>query len=177
MKNLIYSKNGFSLVEVLLASSIAAMIIGGIVIVYFMSVSAWNEGSAQFTLQRRGSIAMEKMTRGVDGRNGIREAQEISLPATGATGTQINYVDAVNPAITRSFFISAGDDGDINTPADNQIIYSEAGVDTPVVGSDVRSLSFNHSSDNAVTIELGLQDNVRGKTLNLDLRTTVKMRN
>lgn len=187
MVRFIYERRGFTLIEILIAITIMGLVVGGAISIYLMSITAWREGSVQIALQREGSLAMEKMVRGIDpyGRKGIREAQQISLPATGSSGTRIDFVDADNPNPTRSFYFSPGSDGDPSTVADNQLRYiDENGNDTPIIENNVLMIkngvpisTFDHLSAEIVTINLGMQDRVRDKDINVDLSTTVKIRN
>lgn len=175
MTGFIYERRGFTLVEILIAATIMVLVVGGAISIYLMAITAWKEGSVQIALQRDASLAMEKMVRGIYGRKGIREAQQISLPATGSSGTRIDFVDAEDSTLTRSFYFSTGLDGDASTVADNQLMSSE--TTDPIIKSNVRTLTFNHLSDDVVTINLGVQDTVRNKEINVDLSTTVKKRN
>lgn len=178
MTRFIYERQGLTLVEILIAVTIMGLVVGGAISIYLMSITAWKEGSVQIALQRKGSLAMEKMVRGIDGRKGIREAREISSPAVGSSATQIDFVDADDSTLTRSFYFSAGLDDDANTVADNQLIYEdENGNETSIIKNNLRTLTFNHLSDDVVTINLGVQDTVRNKEINVDLSTTVKKRN
>ena len=47
----------------------------------------------------------------------------------------------------------------------------------PIIESNVRTLTFNHLSDDLVTIDLGLEDQVIDRVINVDLSTQVKLRN
>jgi len=174
------SRKGFTITEIMIATLIMVMVVGGALAVYIMSQTAWYEGSAQIALQRKASVAMEKMVRGIDpyGRNGIREAREVSSPSVGASATQIYFVDAEAPNPTRSFYFSSGPDGDPGTVADNQLRYiDQSGNDTPIIENNVRTLGFSQPSNGFIEINLSLEDMVRDRVIIVDLSTDVKIRN
>lgn len=170
------SRKGFTITEIMIATLIMVMVVGGSLAIYIMSQTAWYEGSAQIALQRKASVAMEKMVRGVDGRKGIREAREVPSPSVGASGTQIDFDDVGGSG--RSFYFSSGPDGDPDTVADNQLRYIDASAnDTLIIENNVRALTFSQPSNGLIEINLSLEDVVRDKVIILDLSTDVKIRN
>jgi type II secretory pathway pseudopilin PulG len=180
-----FYQKGFTLAEFIVALFVMILVVGGAVAIYLNSLTAWEEGNLQVALQREASSAMEQMVRGpglgsgeLFGTDGIREAQQISSPAIGSTATQINFVDADNLAVTRSFYFSAGADSDATTPADNQLRYIDgSGNDSPIIESGVRALTFNRLSDKVVKIDLGMEGRVIDRKVNVDLSTQVRLRN
>lgn len=153
--------------ETLLSSFILIFVVGCGVAVYLMSLTTWKEGSAQISLQREASAAMEKMVRGVNGMNGIREANTVSI----ISGSTIRYTSAID-SVQRSFYLSSGKImyDPSTTVADNE--YS--------IAENVRSngLSFSLSADSKiVTISLGMGTQVRDKNIYVDLATKVQLRN
>ena len=180
MAGFIYEREGFTLVEILIAITIMGLVVGGAISIYLMSITAWKEGSVQIALQREGSLAMEKMVRGLYGRNGIREAQSVVIP----NANTIRYTSGVD-GVERSFSLDVLDiDNDGYT---DEIFYNP---DSPVInGNEVFIVEKKDSRPNLVvgltfavsgsivTINLGMQDKVRGKDINVDLSTSVKLRN
>lgn len=160
-------RKGFTTLETLLAALILVFIVGCAVAIYLMSVTTWKEGSTQISLQREAGSAMEKMVRGVNGMNGIREAETVSL----ASSSNIRYTSAID-SVERSFYLSSGN-----------IIYdpsTSAANDEFSIAENVRSsgLSFSVSADGKiVTINLGVGNQVMGKNIYVDLTTKVQLRN
>jgi len=162
-----YGQRGFTVVEVLIAVVIMALVITGAISIYMMSITAWREGSTQIALQRTASIAMEKMVRGIDGRNGIREASSVTRP----NDTTIKFTSGID-AQERSFYLSGSEiiyDPDTSTTDDEFPIVEN-------IRTTPSGLTFVVSGA-VVTINLGMQGMVRGKAIDINLSTSVKLRN
>lgn len=169
-----FNKNpGFTLPEILSASLIVLLIFVALMSFYSLAQAVWIEGNARASLQRQARIAMEAMVRGVDGASGIREAGNVAI---GAGDTAINFTDlSLN---TRTFYFSPGQDADVSTIADNQIIYTnESAVDRAITESNVKTLTFSQPSADSVEITLSMEDTVKDKVINVDLATRIKLRN
>lgn len=82
-------QHGFTLVELIIPLIAAVMLIGGVTLVYLMSLRSWAEGSTNVALERTAGIVMEKVVRGVNGRFGLREADigTVLVPADGHSVT------------------------------------------------------------------------------------------
>jgi len=70
-------KKAFILIELLLSAALIGIVLGGTLVIYSMAANAWQYESRRITLQRQARVAMEKMTRGLGGSNGIREANSV----------------------------------------------------------------------------------------------------
>lgn len=165
MVRFICERQGFTLIELSIVMLIIVLVIGGVMFVYTMSTTAWKEGSAQIILQREGSIAMEKMVRGINGTNGIREA---GSALTSVSNTKIEYTSGIDDR-ERSFRLSGSEikyDPNTIDPNDVELIIAE----------HVTGLEFTISGD-IVTIELSLMDEVVDRPINVDLSTNVRLRN
>lgn len=162
MGRCIYARKGFTIIELLISMAIMLLVIGGALAIYITCLTAWKEGSVQIVLQRGGSIATEKMVRGVDGTNGIREASS----ATSSTNA-ITYTSGIDGK-ERKFYLS---NGKIWHDPDT----SAVGTD-PSIAENVTGLRFA-VNDSVVTIELSLAGKVIDKDINVDLSTQVKLRN
>ena len=162
-----YSRKGFTIIELLMATTIMTLVISGSITIYIMSLTAWKEGSVQIALQRKASIAMEKMLRGVTGMDGIREADTVVLPNT----TTIQYTSGID-SITRSFYLN-GDkimyDPDTSISGDQFCIAEK-------VRTSPSGLTFAVSGD-IVTINLSTQEQVMDNMVTIDLSTLVNLRN
>ncbi len=163
-----FNSRALTIIEVLIASAIIVVVIAGSLAFYLMARSTWIDCSKRVPLQRKAGLAMEKMVRGIDGKNGIREADASSAIITNSD-TKIEYTSGID-AKERSFYLE-----------NNEIIYdpdtSTAGNEFPVTKTGkVNSLTFA-VTDTEVTINLGMQDTARDKVINVNLSTAVKMRN
>ena len=158
-----YSQTGFTVMETLLAAFILVFVVGCAAIVYLMSVTTWKEASAQISLQREASAAMEKMVRGVDGTDGIREAGNVII----GSGI-ITYTSGIDSG-QRKFYLSDGKimyDPDTTTPDDEFSI-----------AQNVRASGLTFSNGNIITIDLGMSKQVIDKNIDVDLTTKVNLRN
>lgn len=163
------SKKGMTLPELMIGISIFMLIIGGTLTVYIMSITTWQEGSTQIYLQRDAALVMEKMVRGVDGRNGIREAESVFPDGNG-----VRYRSAID-AVERIFYLNIAGDTIMYDP--NAIIPGdEYAITDPNVRTDITGLTFLFNGD-LVTITLRMRDTVKGKNIDVDLTTSVEMRN
>jgi len=149
--------------ELLIAVTITTLMVAGILAVYLKSLTAWHEGSVQLTLQRKSSMVMERMVRGVDGTNGIREAGNITVP----NSYTIQYASGVD-GTERSFYLSGSD---IMYDSDTSLADDESSI-----AEKISSLTFTLSG-NMVTITLNMQEAVRDRNLQIDLTTRIKVRN
>lgn len=126
-------------------------------------------------MQRKGMLGLEDMVRGREGHKGIQEAQDITIPATvGAFGETIEFVDGEEdptaegyPTTTRQFRKSS---------AKLQYVNASGGV-TDIIDQDVNALKFTKVQDDLVKIELELSKTALGKSITVDLKTYVKLRN
>jgi prepilin-type N-terminal cleavage/methylation domain-containing protein len=89
---------GFTLVEVLVASLIALLVLGAVISIQMMSTRTFAEGSADVLLERTGNLIMERIVRGPSGDGGLREARLSTVSATGGSAPRITFsVDKNNP--------------------------------------------------------------------------------
>lgn len=165
------ANRGFTLIELLFATFIITVAVAGIIAIYLMSITAWQEGSMQIALQSNANTAIEKMVRGIGGSEGIREATSINCP----TSSEIQYTSGIDSK-TRRFYRS-GDkiyhDPDASVSSDEFIIADNVRTSTSTNPPGFRV----QESDGLVTINLGLEGEVRNRKINVDLSTQVKIRN
>ena len=158
--NRFYYQRGFTIVEVLLATIILLLVVAGVSAVYLMALTTWHEGGAQVMLQRGASIAMEKMVRGIDGTDGIRESKSVTCGSD-----SIQYTSGIDDK-TRRFYLSNG-----------QIWYDDPDDTSDIsIATDVSGLTFSASNDR-VSITISMADQVRDKSITASLVTQVKLRN
>jgi len=158
------ASKGMTMVEVLLSSVIIILVFAAIFAIYIFVQNTWQQGYAVMKLERDASIAMEKMARGIDGQNGIREAKYIDSPNDGATASTISFtgIDDVVRTFSRSV-------------ADSTLRYDE-GLGQSIIAENVSSLTFSRTN-NLITINLILEEIIRGKHFNVSLMTSVRLRN
>ncbi len=140
--------------------------------IYLMANTAWQEASAQLALQRNAALSMEKMTRGIEvisttgARCGIREAEAISAPLDGSSGTRIDFTGL--DSTERSFYLNEA-----------QLMYdpdTSASGDEYSLTGNVINLQFTRNGS-IVDVTLQLQRQVRERTMDVNLSTTIKGRN
>ncbi len=157
------AERGFTLTELLIASVIMMLIIAGAASVYFTSYKSWRRSIVVASLQRDGGLAMEEMVRGVGGENGIREAESVSLPDVNT----IRYTSGID-GLERGFYLS---DSNIMHDPD-----TSASGDEFIIAENVSSLTFS-TYYSMVTINLGIQGQVNGESLDMAFETGVTIRN
>ena len=169
---------GFSLVELMVMSTLLVLVIGGSLRVYVMAQTALAEGNARMNLQRRASVAVEHMVKGTRGVgearwNGIREANVFTLP----NGNRIDYSNPFD-AITRSFYLNGTGvvyDPDITVDDNEEVIYDLAPGGNPA--DYTTQLTFTQVNVRLVQIALVVSQRVRDKWIRASYETNVDVRN
>ena len=169
MSRFIYGRKGVTPIELLLATAIVLLAVGSVTAIYIMSTTVWKEGSAQIALQREASIVMEKMLRGINGMNGIREADTVLLP----NANNIRYTSGVDSK-ERSFYLSSGQ---IMYDPNTSVASNEFSIAGKVRTSPPGLIFTLNANENVVTISLGMEDRVRDRVINADLTSQVRLRN
>ena len=164
-----FNSRAFTIVETLIASAIIIVVIAGSLSFYLIARSAWIDCSKRVPLQRKASLAMEKMVRGIDGRNGIREADAGSVIITDSD-TKIEYTSGID-AKERGFFLNGSK---ITYDPDTDPLVT--GDEFDMIPEKVSGLTFAVSGS-IVTIDLDMHDKVRDTDINVNLSTKVKIRN
>lgn len=165
-----------TIVELLISSLLVIVIIAVAYGVYTMARDVQVCVFEQGRMQNKALFILERMIHGVGtARKGIEEAQDILSPAAGAAAAaQIQFVDQDDATMTRSFYL-----------LNSEVRYIDSGgsdtrldIDTDVEG-DVQTLTFTRPADNDDLIEIGLilQKTVWGKSIVVDLSTSVRLRN
>lgn len=171
MEHLPVVKRGFTLPEVLVVAVIIILIIAGSFSVYLLCYSTWRNAIVWASVQRNGSIAMERLVRGMKAptenkKNGLREAKDFTI----YDSDSIKFTSGVDNK-DRYFYFE---------DEDNTIIYdpNKSMVDDEiVVAKDVESLSFERLSNKRLRISLSLYKKIGDKPINMDLKTEVTIRN
>jgi hypothetical protein len=99
-------RGGFTLVEFLLASAIAVLVVGGTLSIYIFSMRFWHAISLRMEADRRVNMAMSRMVYGIDDRRGLRAASSYSL-TSGGDGWTLSYATGETVAQSNSITYSA----------------------------------------------------------------------
>ena len=158
---------GITLIEMLLAVTLMCLLLGVVIAIYSMGATAWKEGEIMIPLQRNASFAMEKMARGTNGADGIREARTVTL----TSASEIQYTSGID-SVMRRFYLSGSQ---VMYDPDNSLVGDEIAI-VDNVRTNPAGLTFSVSGD-VVTISLTLEDRVRDRIVNIELKTNVTLRN
>ncbi len=166
-------KDGITLVEVLIASAIMVVILGGGLTVYLMSETTWQESTVQARLQRSASIVMQKMIKGVEGVYGLRDSKAITTPSypLPASSDTVEFTGIGN--ISRSFYLEE------NAPRDEVFYDPNTSVsgDAYSIAADISSLTFERLTMERIRISLTMSQAVGDKDMSISLNTDVTIRN
>lgn len=80
-------KRGFTVTEIMLATSIFGMVMAGTLSVFFVANRSWFSGDIQMRCAREADMILQRMTYGGVGVNGLRSAIFTNV-AVGVTGAQ-----------------------------------------------------------------------------------------
>ena len=94
------SQRGFTLVELLVATAVGAVVVGGLFSLYLATMRSFEESDAQVVLQRQGALALEEIGRQVRGAVGpgaislaICNGRADSVQVATAAGNVCYYAD------------------------------------------------------------------------------------
>ena len=164
-----HHKCGLTIIEMLISAFLIAVTLILVYNFYILANNTSHYAFVQSSMQQEAMLCLERMIRGVDNvdRKGIQEAQDITTPAVGDSGTQIEFVDQADTSISRQFYLST-----------NRVVYQDENGNTrDLVHGNVQSLTFSRPQEDLVGIALSLQKTVLGKNISVDLFTAVKLRN
>ncbi len=99
-------KAGFTVTEVLLASSIMSLLAAGCLTLYIMFQRAWRAAQVHMEADRQATLAVSRMLYGMGGRKGLRSAGHNSLALQSLAGgwnlTYVSYGNQTNRVEFRS---------------------------------------------------------------------------
>ncbi len=172
---------GFTLIEVMIASAILLIALESLFSVFWSTQLLVDRGTASNDMQAVGRIGMEKLERNL--RMGI-------TPTILAGGDQINFTfdTSANPdsptLVTRSIYFSSTD-GIESTADDNYLVYdpnTSYSGDEETIMNNVRRPSGGvifSVSGKVVTVKVRLEKSLAfyGSSETIDVDSTVRMRN
>ena len=173
------NRKGLTIIEIIVASSIIAVVIAGCLSFYLMARETWLKCGLEAPLQRKASIAMEKMVRGVrrdvsgdpDIRyiNGLREADNINI----ISDTEVHFNSNIDsPGVTRRFF----GDGNKHLYYDDNTITDGNEIEIADKIGDLKFSKPDISKPKLVKIYFSLEDNLKGESFKVYLQTQVRCR-
>lgn len=168
---------GFTLAELLVASSISILVVISVVALFAMTNRTWREASANVVLQSNGRLILNQLASGSHGRFGLREANFNTIEIENGGNSILFYVDKLsNPT-----YIETDDTGCRYYLDNNRIWYdpdtSIEGDEYPLVlNGKVENIVFTKNS-NYLDIELTMKDyaSIRSDAY-VKLRTSVFLR-
>ena len=150
--------NGFTLAELLVASSISVLVVISVVALFAMTNRTWREASANVVLQSNGRLILNQLTSGSHGRYGLREANFKTITVGNGGNSILFYVDKLtNPTY------SEGDDTGCRYYLQNNRIWydpdtSIEGNEYPlVINGKVENITFSKNSS-CIDIDLIMKD-------------------
>ena len=150
--------NGFTLAEVLFATSISALVAMGVLAMFAMGNRTWREASASVTLQSNGRLILNQIARGSHGEYGLREANYNTLTIE-EDGSAIQFVIDKNEPPT----YEADDDTVCRFYLENERVWydpntASSGDEYPIASNGrVEDISFVKDGS-CVTVELTMKD-------------------
>ena len=159
-----YGRAGFTIPEFLASCIVIVLIFMAVWAVYIFARTSWVEGYTTMKLERDASILMERMSRGMKGQGGIREAELIVAPVDGSSATAVSF-NSIDDVV-RGYYFSAGD---------NTVHFIE-GAEDNAIASNVKYVTFSRNN-NLITILISMEQDIRGKPLEIKLQTKVRIRN
>lgn len=95
--------SGFTLAELLVASSISVLVAISVVALFAMTNRTWREASANVVLQSNGRLILNQLVSGSHGRFGLREANFQTIAIENGGNSILFYVDKLtNPSYPES---------------------------------------------------------------------------
>jgi len=171
---------GFTLIEMLIASGISLIALGGVITLFLTALETWTVGAAEIRLERNGRLLLEKIVRGPNGQAGLREAAASSVTID-ADQAGISFLVDKNSEPTSTI----ADDTTVRIYLDQsnqRVVYDP---DTSLSGNAfnlnrdavVDSVIFAQSG-NMVSIDLQLTDTVgtTQQTMQTSFQTSVFLR-
>lgn len=160
------SRAGFTLPEILVASTISVLVMGATMAFLISSLGNWRSIDAAIDAANESDMAISYMTYGVDGRLGLRSAIASTItPTLNEDGWDLSYCTTVAPTQTNSFTYSR---------PNQTLTFNPTGK---IIGRNIEDLSM--SSPNPAGVEISIRVLARdgNKTAIRRTRTFIHYRN
>lgn len=154
MKN----NSGFTLAELLIASSISVLVAISILAVFAMTNRTWREASANVVLQSNGRLILSQIASGSHGRFGLREANNSTISIENE-GRSVKFAVDKNDTPT---YIEDDDTNCMYYFSNNRVWYDpdteNTGDEYPLVPNGrVENISFSKNSS-CINVDLTMKD-------------------
>lgn len=101
------SRKGFTLVELMIATAMFGMIMGGAIGVYVMCQKLWHATSLSMATSREGNLALSRLVYGIGSNSGLRTASSVVYEEEKGMWTGINHVYPPTPGDPAHFLVPA----------------------------------------------------------------------
>jgi type II secretory pathway pseudopilin PulG len=101
-------RGGYTLVEVLVATALVLLVVGGTLGVYIGVLRSWRGIDCRLDADRAANLALSRMVYGMHGRPGLRAAASASVRSD-EDGWTLDYATVGTPAQSNAFTYSEGD--------------------------------------------------------------------
>ncbi|MBI2870993.1 MAG: hypothetical protein HYY14_04705 [Candidatus Omnitrophica bacterium] len=153
--------------EILIAVVIMGLSLAAMLALYFMAQFWWQEGATRVHLQGDAYRALEKITRGVDGTGGLREARWVEVP----DAQTVKYIDVDD--IEKSIYVNGSDlmyDPNTTVADDEQVLVRNLQV--APIGFQAAQLTRDQ-----IRVTLTLAQQKGQNTFNVEATSGVSIRN
>lgn len=160
-------RNGFTLVEVMIASAISTLVVFGLFAFFISTYTYWHGVNMRMEADSDANIAMSRMVYGMGDRLGLRNAKEASKTDDGKGGWTLNYVTGGDEPQANSFTYSKKNLSLVFNPGNK------------VAGRDIsKALATVDGNTKAVTLELCVEKKENGKLkASREIDTKISFRN
>lgn len=158
--------SGFTLAEVLIASSISLLVLLGVVTLLVSTLSSWHGVNLRMDADTEANLALSRLVYGVGGRLGLRSAraQDVLLTNADDGSWTLDYITGSAVPQTNSFSYLADDERLVFNPGERT-----AGRDITAAWADVSGSSL------CVTLRV---EKVQGReTVRREIGTKITFRN
>lgn len=169
MRNRFACKKGTTLIETLIAATLLAAVIAGVLVILTSMLQMWSSGSDQASGNMYGSVAMQKLAIDIQEGHSAQVSEGyliVNFPVKDAYG---NYTD--NPNGSTAYYYLSGDSGSIDAAGTN--LWKYVGGNRTILAKNVENISFSSSDGRLVHITIKAVGTPEGK----EILQSVKLRN
>ncbi len=164
-------KTGFTLIEVMSASAILAVVLAAAALAYTMSIRIWRLSSARIDASSSASLALTRCTMGVGSGFGLRTAFRPVNITSSTSGWQIGFITPASMSgdgrATNSLAFDA---------ASRTISYQSGNATPTVIGRNIVDSQVTSQSDR-ITITVRAQATTGYTNITSEMSTSITPRN